>query len=274
MKKQTKIGLQILIIFIVGLVTGWMVTRFSGGTLIGQPAAPKPAPKTTDGSEYNRRQPVSIDLVRVFPKLITRQGDPHLKVLALTFDDGPDYNYTPRILDILKANNVKATFFVVGTQIEKCPATFKRMIKEGHEIGSHGYQHIKICELPVAKIKAQLDRNNALIKANGGASRLIYRPTYGAIDPASVQTIARQGYQIILWTIDSLDWRGLKKQQVMSNVIPKLKEGYIILQHCAAESKKEDLTGSIEALREIIRTAKKQGYRFITISELLREIKK
>lgn len=269
MKKPANFALQIGL-FIFGIVFGVFIAKYSGGVLTGQPT-PAPKPKTTDGSEYHHRQPVSPDLAHLFPSLITRQGNPKVTSIALTFDDGPDLKYTPKILDVLKSNKVKATFFVVGTQIQKYPVTFKRIIREGHEIGSHSFQHLKISGLPMNQVKYQLNHNAEIIRKYGGTSKKIFRPPYGAVDPKSIQFIGKEGYKIILWTIDSLDWRGLKKQQVINNVVPKIKQGYIILQHSAADSKLEDLTGSIAALPEIIKTAKARGYRFVTISQLLTE---
>jgi peptidoglycan/xylan/chitin deacetylase (PgdA/CDA1 family) len=256
-------------IFIIGIGVGLFTVKITGGSMLG--IVPVPKDKVSDGPEYNRRQPVSDDLVRLFPNSITRQGNPKKVALALTFDDGPDLHYTPKILDILKKYNVKATFFVVGTLIQKYPAIFNRIIREGHAVGNHSFQHLKICELSAEKARFQLARNQELIEKAGGRRELIFRPPYGALDPASVNLISKLGYKIILWTIDSLDWRGLKKQQVITNVIPNLKYGYIVLQHSASETKLEDLTGSIDALPEIIKTAKSRGYRLITIPELLRE---
>ena len=134
-----------------------------------------------------------------------------------------------------------------------------------------GLTPIKICELPPDKARYQLAKNQEIIEKNGAPHQLFFRPPYGALDPASVNLIGKQGYKIILWTIDSLDWRGLKKWQVISNVTPNIKQGYIVLQHSASESKLEDLTGTIDALPEIIKTAKNRGYRFITIPQLIAE---
>jgi peptidoglycan-N-acetylglucosamine deacetylase len=269
MKKPFKFGFQIGL-FIIGISFGFLIAKFSGGILTGQPS-PALKPNTTDGPEYNHRQPVSNDLVKIFPQLITRQGNPQITSLALTFDDGPDLKYTPKILDTLRKYNVKATFFVVGTQIQKYPTTFRRIIREGHEIGSHSYQHLKFPKLSADQIKYQLTHNNEIIHQYDGIPKMIFRPPYGALDPASVETISRLGYKIVLWTVDSLDWRGLKVQQVITNVVPKLNRGDIILQHCAADSKLEDLRGSNEALPEIIKTAKSRGYKFVTISQMLTE---
>lgn len=262
----------ISIILTLGVIIGLLTVKISGGSMMG--LTPIPKSRDSDGPEYSHRQPVSIDLIKLFPQEITRQGNPGPMAVALTFDDGPDLIYTPKILDILKNNNIRATFFVVGTQILKYPATFKRIVREGHAIGNHSFQHLKICELPPDKARFQLTKNQEIIEKNGGLHQLLFRPPYGSIDPTSVNLISKLGYKIILWTIDSLDWRGLKKQQVVKNVIPQINHGYIILQHSASETKLEDLTGTIEALPEIIKTAKKRGYRFITIPELLQEISK
>lgn len=269
MKKFSRPGLLILFL-LIGIGIGFLLARFSGKILTGEPSLSLKS-KTSDGPEYSHRQPISTDLVGLFPKEITRRGNSKITSLALTFDDGPDLKYTPKILDILQKYNVKATFFVVGTQVIKYPDVFRRIIQEGHEIGNHSYQHLKICELPAAQIKYQLNHNNEIIRQFGGKPEMIFRPPYGALDPASVETISRLGYHIILWTVDSLDWRGLKERQVLSNVVPKLGRGKIILQHCAADSKLEDLQGSNEALPEIIKDAKLHGYRFVTISQMLAE---
>lgn len=257
---------------ILGILMGFLLTRYSGRILTGQPNLGAP-PKTNDGPEYSHRQPISPgDLTKLFPHLIVRRGNAQLPELALTFDDGPDHKYTPQILDTLKKYKIKATFFVVGTQIQKNPAVFQRIIREGHEIGNHSYQHLKVSELSTAAIRFQLQKNNEIIRRSGGPKETnIFRPPYSAIDPASITTIGKQRYQIVLWTIDSLDWRALKKPQVEKNILPAIENGSIILQHCAADSKKEDLSGSVNCLPDIIRTAHQKGFRFVTISQLLKD---
>lgn len=267
---QLRIGVLLLI---VGVILGFSLSKFSIGTLLIPPVK-NPKLDVNEGPEYSHRQPISTDFTKLYPKVIIRQGDPKIKALALTFDDGPDFRFTPKVLDVLKKYKIKATFFVVGMQIEKYPAVFRRMIQEGHAIGSHSYQHLKISELPPVEVKFQLDKNQEVIQKNGREFHYYYRPPYSALDPASIDLISKKGYKIILWTIDSLDWRGLKKDQVIGNVVPKLKNGYIILQHCGSQSNVEDLTGTVEALPEIIRIGLNKGYRFVTIPELLNESKK
>lgn len=261
-----------IFVLAIGFLVGLLFSRLSNGLFSG-PLSPPKTTKVSDGPEYSHRSAIPTDFVKIFPKLVYRQGGPKAgTAIALSFDDGPDMKYTPRVLDVLKRNNVKATFFVVGTQIMKYPATFRRMVNEGHEIGSHGYQHLKISEQPVAKVRYQLAKNNETIARYGGPRRVVYyRPPYGALDAAAIDAIGKYGNKIALWTVDSLDWRSLKRGQVFNNVIPKARPGYIVLQHCAAESQKENLNGSVEALADIIRVGKSKGYRFLTISQLLKE---
>jgi peptidoglycan/xylan/chitin deacetylase (PgdA/CDA1 family) len=256
----------------IGFMVGVLFSRLTGG-LFSEIVSPDKSGKNSDGSEYSHRTAMPTDFVKLFPKLVYREGSPKAgPAIALSFDDGPDMKYTPRILDTLKKNNVKATFFVVGTQIIKYPATFRRILSEGHEIGSHGYQHVKISEIPVAKVRYQLTKNDETILKYGGQRKVaLFRPPYGALDAEAIGAIGKYGEKIALWTVDSLDWRGLKRGQVFSNVIPKARPGYIVLQHCAAESSKENLNGSVDALTDIIKAAKRNGYRFLTISQLLKE---
>lgn len=265
---QSKGSISKIGILLIGMIAGILFARIGGGFFTSQSRLPKA--KVNDGPEYSKRQPVSSDLTKLFPKVIIRNGNSKNKTITLSFDDGPDLNYTPKILDILRKNNVKATFFVVGSQIEKYPAIFKRMVREGHDIASHGYRHLKITELTANQLKSHLKQNTALIKKYKAPVSLVYRPPYGALDPITIQTISKQGYKIALWTIDSRDWRSLNKSQVIKNVVPNFKNGYIVLQHCAAESKKENLSGSVQALPEIIKAARKEGFRLVTVSQLLK----
>jgi peptidoglycan/xylan/chitin deacetylase (PgdA/CDA1 family) len=267
MKSMNRTILTGILIFIAGLSLGLAVSKIPNRLA---PQAQLPKTKTSDGSEYSNRQPMVTDLVKLFPKTVKRQGSSKTAYLALTFDDGPDRRYTPQILDTLKKLNVRATFFVVGTQIQKYPDVFKRMVREGHEIATHGFHHLKISELPPAQIQSELAETNQLITRMGGPQQTLYRPPYGAIDPAAVKIIAAKNYKIVLWTIDSLDWRSLKQSQVIDNVVPKFQRGYIVLQHCAAESKKESLDGSVQALPTLIDAAMKANFKFCTISQLLK----
>ncbi|MGE5557030.1 MAG: LysM peptidoglycan-binding domain-containing protein [Bacillota bacterium] len=224
-------------------------------------------PPQNEGSEKSHRQPAIMDLASLYPQYIMRMGSPKYRRVALTFDDGPDNKYTPQILNILRKHKVKATFFLLGSKALRYGAVVRRIVNEGHIIGNHGYNHLKISALTAAGIRDELRRaDDAFYRISRRRSKL-FRPAYSALDPASVVTIGKNGYKIILWSIDSLDWRGISEKAVLSNVLPFIKNGSVILQHSAGEPS-QDMTGSVRALEKIITTLKSKGYQFVTIPQM------
>ena len=117
-----------------------------------------------DGSEKDNRIIQNSDLSRLFPDVICRIKETDENIIALTFDDGPDDNYTPKILEHLKNENVKATFFITGVRAQEFPKVLKRIADEGHVIGSHGFQHQKFSNLDSIQIKQDLEKNHDLIE--------------------------------------------------------------------------------------------------------------
>lgn len=235
--------------------------------LIGKLPEDEPSPKIGDGSEREHRELTMENIVQMYGDTIFRFGNRHQKTIALTFDDGPDHQFTPQILDVLKKYNVKATFFVTGIRATKGIDVLKRMNQEGHEIAHHGYNHLKMSNLTTEEIREELLKLNQLFQEHLGKTSNLFRPPYGAIDSELVETVKADGFYIILWDIDSLDWRGLTKEQVLNNITPNLHPGAIILQHSAG-GPGEDLSGTIQALPVIIETLRNQGYQFVTISEM------
>lgn len=236
---------------------------------------PSPQERTEDfelsgGSERDNRgfpQREIVDLSSMFPQLFLREGSQKAKRVALTFDDGPDSVYTPQILDVLKEQNVKATFFLIGKRAEIFPDVVKRMSDEGHIVGNHTWSHPNIIKLDhAAMLKEILEAEKAISKLTGYRPAL-FRSPYGSIDQNRVKELAKLNYKIIAWSVDSLDWKSLTAEQVKYNVLENVKEGSVILQHSSG-SKEENLTGSVAALRDIIVTLKKEGYQFVTIPEM------
>lgn len=228
-------------------------------------------PRYTDGSERLNRTPEPQDLVKLFPHVVVRQWTPATPSVALTFDDGPDETYTPRILDILAKHGVRATFFLIGAGAEKHPDVVNRIVQEGHAIGNHTYFHSNLSRMAPWQVLLDLQKAQDAFSRVARQSPMIVRPPYGALDPAAVEAIGGKGYRVMLWTIDSLDWRGLAKEAIIKNIVPELKSGVIVLQHSAG-GPDEDLTGTLEALPAIIETLKSQGYRFLTAPEIIEEI--
>lgn len=181
------------------------------------------------------------------------------KKVALTFDDGPHPVYTPEMLDLLKEKNIKATFFLLGEQVEKYPDIVKRMNDEGHLIGNHSYKHEQLSKLSSVQACSQVNRTNELIYAITGKYPEYLRPPFGdwkdRLD-CEVNMIE------VLWDVDTLDWSSQNKDKVVSKVMKNVEEGDIILMHDSYES-------TVKATAEIIDRLQKDGYEFVTVDELI-----
>ncbi|MFY9313334.1 MAG: polysaccharide deacetylase family protein [Tepidanaerobacteraceae bacterium] len=214
-----------------------------------------------------------VDLITMYPELFIASGDSEEKKVALTFDDGPDDIFTPQILDVLKEKNVKATFFVIGKRAEGYPKVMRRIVDESHLVGNHTWSHPNIMKISLEDAKQEVLKTEKLLKSycDDSADRIkIFRSPYGSIDPERVEFISNIGYKIIAWNVDSLDWKGLSAEEVKTNVLENVTEGSIILQHSAG-GEGEDLSGSVEALPEIIDVLKEEGFEFVTIDEILKD---
>ncbi|WP_241657835.1 polysaccharide deacetylase family protein [Anaerobacillus alkaliphilus] len=200
-----------------------------------------------------------------------RRGNPERKFVALTFDDGPDPHYTPQILDILKEKNVRATFFVMGKQVENYPNIMKRIFNEGHAFGNHTWNHPSFPRVMTEQIIEEINSTQTVIDRTIGRRSDLFRPPYGAITKADALLLEKMGMRTIMWTVDTLDWSGLSGDDILSIVHRDISPGGIILQH-NFEPHREDarlLDGTVEALPRIIDELRAKGYRFVTIHTLL-----
>lgn len=244
--------------------------------LRSQPARPAPQELQPEfslegGSERDTRgfpQRAIEDLSSEFPGLFLREGSRTEKKVALTFDDGPDSVYTPQILDILKQHNVKGTFFLIGNRAKLLPDVVKRMVQEGNIIGNHTMTHPDIMKLNEEETKQNILQGEAQLASLTGYKTALFRSPYGSLDSPKVKLIANLNYRIIAWNVDSLDWKSLSAEQVKYNILENVKEGSIILQHSAGGTG-ENLSGTVGALGDIITTLQKEGYKFVTVPELL-----
>jgi len=153
------------------------------------------------------------------------------RLVSLTFDDGPDPEHTPRLLDTLAALGVKATFFVVGAKVERYPAIVERIVAEGHELGNHTYTHRY---LPLARSQSVLDelgRTDAAIAAITGAPPRLARPPYGGRSPRNVSAFARAGKQLVLWDVNSFDYKGAPPAYISARVMARVRPGSVLLFH-------------------------------------------
>lgn len=213
------------------------------------------------------RQQVQI-LSQQFPGVVIYKGNPNLKRVALTFDDGPDNYYTPRILDILHAKGVHGTFFMVGKQAKLFPDMVRRIVGEGNDIGNHSWDHPKLWTLNNDQVKQEIVSTENEIQQITGRKTNLFRPPYGRVTPADVVLIHNLGYRIIDWSVDTLDWKGTPAPTILQYVKKEVSPGGIILEHCLA-GRPGELNGTVQALPQIIDNLKAQGYEFVTVPTLL-----
>ncbi|MGB6296223.1 MAG: polysaccharide deacetylase family protein [Rivularia sp. (in: cyanobacteria)] len=186
------------------------------------------------------------------------------KVIALTFDDGPWKNTTQQTLDILKENNVKATFFVVGNALQNYPQLGKQIIADGHAIANHTWNHWYHFMNPQAAAM-EIDRTSDLIYKVTGVKTNLFRPPGGHLSNGLVAHAKRKNYATLMWSADSRDFQRPAPAKMVNTVLKNSRPGGIILLHDGGG----DRTNTVKALPQIIAKLRQQGYSFVTIPELL-----
>ena len=183
--------------------------------------------------------------------------------IAMTFDDGPNPKNTPKLLDLLAAKHIKATFFVVGECATDYPAIMKRIVAEGHEIGNHSWDHPNFGKSSDVKIRSQVQRTNDIILAETGIKTTLLRPPYGSMTPKQRQWVHDEfGYDIILWDVDPNDWKEPGVNVVAQRIISGTRPGSIILSH-------DIHAPTIEAMPRVFDALLAKGFKFVTVSELI-----
>ncbi|SFF57138.1 polysaccharide deacetylase family sporulation protein PdaB [Halobacillus alkaliphilus] len=211
--------------------------------------------------------PAHYPLQTEFPDHMLYQGQIEGKMIALTFDDGPDQQYTPEILDILNEHKVKATFFLMGSRVVKHPDVTKRIVNEGHAIGNHTYWHPNLAEADIHQMEWEINHTNNQIYQATGKTTQWFRAPYGALNQQQVLSLGFLGYKGIGWSIDTEDWKGPGKKAITRQVINNVHPGAIILMHNAGHWT-QDLSGTAESLDELIPLLKRNGYQFVTIPQM------
>jgi peptidoglycan/xylan/chitin deacetylase (PgdA/CDA1 family) len=191
-------------------------------------------------------------------------GDRNQRRVALTFDDGPHPVHTGPLLDALAELGVPATFFVVGRGVEANPALVERIVRDGHELGNHTYQHRY---LPLARsrsVERELrDTDRAIERVTGTVPRLA-RPPWGGRSPRNMRVFRRLDKQVVLWDVNSFDWKGKPALHVVDRVLDRARGGSIILMHEARDG--GEIT--IEAVRMLVPALRARGFELTTVSNL------
>jgi peptidoglycan/xylan/chitin deacetylase (PgdA/CDA1 family) len=219
--------------------------------------------------QQNQQKKLTLPQLRhKYPQFFRLKGSGLESKIALTFDDGPDNIYTPAILDVLRKYHVKATFFVLGVRAQENPAIVKRIVNEGHVIGNHSYDHSNPAKMTEAQFEKQFTLTQVILRKLIGYEPKLIRTPYGALEEDQLRWAAKNGLVAVNWDIDSKDWKELNASQVLANILEHTHKGAIILQHSAG-GENQDLSGTVKALPILIEQLKKQGFKLVTVPELL-----
>ena len=186
-----------------------------------------------------------------------RTINPNSKVVALTFDDGPS-KHTNKILNTLERENARATFFVVGNKASFYQELLLKMVAGGNEIGNHSYSHKLLTRLSSEEFKKDIDKTQSIIFETTGYTPRTIRPTYGGY---SDKLMSNTDLKLTLWDVDSSDWRYKSENRIVKNVLNYVEDGDIILMH-------DTFARTASSVEKIIKALKKEGYIFVTVSEL------
>ncbi|MEW5867499.1 MAG: polysaccharide deacetylase family protein, partial [Bacillota bacterium] len=181
--------------------------------------------------------------------------------IALTFDDGPDPEYTPKILKTLAAYRVKATFFFIGWRVQKYPDLARQVASAGHEIGNHSFSHFRLTTLSLDEIRREISRTQDAIKAAINVTPQWFRPPYGSYNEDVRRLAKEEGAVMVLWTLSPEDWRTPGEESIVKRVTSAAKDGAIVLLHV-----RDQTSRALPALIEELITL---GYDLVGLSDVL-----
>jgi peptidoglycan-N-acetylglucosamine deacetylase len=205
-----------------------------------------------------------VQVAKDNPDMVYINGKPEEKVCALTFDDGPDNIIMPKILSVLKGNHVNASFFLIGNKVKEFSSVVKAASDDGNLVLNHSYSHPELSKLNEESIKKQIELTENNIYEVTGKRPKIIRPSYGDLNDTVISAAKDEGYKIVIWSIDTLDWSQKEKSNIIKNVEYNVRPGEIILMHCDG-----DKAATLAALPQIISDLKERGYKFVTLDKLL-----
>jgi peptidoglycan-N-acetylglucosamine deacetylase len=183
--------------------------------------------------------------------------------VAMTFDDGPSAKLTPKLLDLLAARHIKATFFLIGQNAAENPEIVARAAREGHEIANHSWSHPNLAKMSDDGVRGQLRKTDDAIRSAIGNGATLLRPPYGSISARQKKWINQEfGYKIVLWDVDPLDWRRPGSSVVCNRIAKMTRAGSIILAH-------DIHPGTIDAMPCVLDQLQAKGFKFVTVSELI-----
>ena len=202
------------------------------------------------------------------------RGKTSRKIVALTFDDGPAPVWTPQILDELKKADVKAAFFMVGHHVQKYPDIARRVAREGHGIGNHGYAHSVILYYTPAEIEEEIKYTEHVIREVTGKTTTMFRPPKAWLRDSTKDKIRSMGYEVVLWSLNSKDWVGFPHRWVVHYLAARVRGGDILLFHDSGNifaREGGDRSQTVAAVALLIKILREKGFSFVTLEEMMHE---
>jgi peptidoglycan-N-acetylglucosamine deacetylase len=234
---------------VIGLAMMMLVSAVIGSVVV---AAAKSPPK-----------PVMPTPPAAAPAVATPSTTPlPIKYVVLTFDDGPDLEYTPKVLDVLAQYDAKATFFEVGQNVSKHPELTKRVHAAGHSVQNHTWDHSDLRRLTPAKFQQEVASTDQAIRTAIGSTPACLRPPYGGVSATVRQRAKAMGKDLVVWTVDSRDWTKPGTTAIVQRVLKNVHSGSVILMHDGGGNR----TQTVAALPLILKALKAQGYGFRTLT--------
>ena len=195
---------------------------------------------------------------------------PGSRLLALTYDDGPNDPYTWRLLEILERHSVKATFFLIGRFVEQKPEIARAMVEAGHAIGSHTWDHPNLIFASAVEVRRQLRQTQQVIRDATGVDPKLFRPPFGGRRPATLRVARAMGFEPVMWNVSCYDWKPISAAEIVGHAARQIRGGDVILLHDGEYHRiGVDRSRSIAASDLILSRYKAEAYAFVTIPEMI-----
>ena len=199
---------------------------------------------------------------------VISSGTVHDKWIALTFDDGPYPPYTDRLLDVLKAKRIHATFFLVAEQAQQYPELVRRMKAEGHTVGLHAFRHRDFLKLTEEEKRKDLEQGKKLLRDITGKNPVYWRPPHGFRDFSVMETAAAQNLTMVNWSVIPRDWTGIDSQEIFRRVMDKAEDGSIVLLHDGdSPGYRASRQATVDAVAPLIDSLREKGYHLVSLEE-------
>lgn len=189
------------------------------------------------------------------------QGSTNQKMVSLTFNVDWGEEYLPQLLKILKDEDIKATFFVTGKWAERQPDLVKQIVNGGHDLGNHGHGHRHLKNMPNDELAREITGGGKILQDISGQKPRLFAPAYGEVDERISRVASQEGYEVIMWSLDTIDWQNPDVATIVKRVVPRIHNDAIILMHPTKPT--------VEALPQIIKQLKEEGYQMVPVSMLI-----